>query len=191
MAGPHHGHGAHLPDGYFSTLISGPNAPILTTAEAKAQLRVDFTDDDDLIDAYIAAANDMMDAEHGELGRALVTQRWQATLSAFPNDADNTLQTIASDQYRLTINSDRAVMDFIESADIPSTFSRDDAVMVQYDAGYGDNGTDVPEGIRTAARLMIGLWYDQRTAANEASMSVMPVGIKMLLNKFRVARGFI
>jgi uncharacterized phiE125 gp8 family phage protein len=183
----------------------------LTTAEAKAHLNVDFSDDDTLIDAYVQAATDMVDAQWGELGRALITQRWQLTLSAFPvsgviilpvppvqqvtgityYDADNAQQTLAADTYRLTVNDEFARLDKLDGASWPATYNRADAVAVQYDAGYGDAASDVPEGIRLAVRLMVGHWYENRAAATEESISELPMAVRSLLMKYRVVRGHI
>jgi len=195
----------------FITRISGPASPLLMIAEAKDHLRVDFDEDDALIYAYIQAATDMVDAEWGELGRALVTQRWQLTMPAFPAsgviilpippvqqvtgityyDADNAHQTLAVDTYRLTVNGDDARLDKAAGAVWPATYDRVDAVAVQYDAGYGDAASDVPEGIRLAVRLMVGHWYENRAAVTERSMSALPLGIRAILNKYRVVRGHI
>ena len=206
---PHHTH--HKPDGTFSTLVEGPAVPLLSLAEAKAHCRVDYSDDDDLLTAYVQAATDMVDAEWGELGRALVTQRWRATMPAFPAsghfditpppvqqitsityyDTDNAEQTLSSGVYRLTVNGEFASVDLLDGASWPQTYARADAVSVDFDAGYGDAASDVPEGIRLAVRLMVGHWYEQRAAVTEKSMSALPLGIRSLLNKYRVVRGHI
>lgn len=206
-----YGHDYHKPDGVLSSLVDGPDVPLLTTAEAKEHLRVDHTVDDDLIDAYVQAATDMVDAQWGELGRALVTQRWQLTLSTFPAsgviilpvppvqqvtgityyDTDDAEQTLAADIYRLTTNDEYARLDKVAGASWPATYDRADAVAVQYDAGYGDAASDVPEGIRLAVRLMVAHWYENRAAVAEQSMTALPLGIRSILQKYRVVRGHI
>ena len=204
-----YGHDMHKPDGVFSSLVSGPDAPLLSIAEAKLHCRVDFADDDDLLSVYIAAATDMLDAEWGELGRALVTQRWQLTLTAFPSgrlivlpvppvqqvtsityyDTDNAEQTLSTDTYTLVVNGEDGRIYLNADQSWPATYDRADAVAVQYDAGYGDAAADVPEGIRLAARLMVAHWYENRAAVTERAMSQLPMGIRTLLHKYRVVRG--
>lgn len=201
----------HKPDGVFSGLVSGPAAPLLTTAEAKAHLRVDFADDDTLIDAYVKAATDLVDAEWGELGRALVTQRWKLTMPFFPAggeivlpippvqqvthfqyyDTTQTLQDLDVNAYRLIVNDEDAHIYLVSGYSWPALYDRADAVQIQYDAGYGDAASDVPEGVRLAVRLMVGHWYENRAAVTERSMSEMPLGIRAILNKYRVVRGHI
>ena len=58
-----------------------PASEPLTLAEAKAHLKVDFTDDDTLITSLIAAARDYAEQL---TGRALLTQTITQTLDAFP-----------------------------------------------------------------------------------------------------------
>jgi uncharacterized phiE125 gp8 family phage protein len=53
----------------------------ITLAEAKAHLRVDFTDDDVLIGALISAARQYAE---NITRRALITQQWKMTLDQFP-----------------------------------------------------------------------------------------------------------
>lgn len=206
-----YGHDIHRPDGSFSSLVSGPAVPLLSLPEAKDHLRVDGTDEDTLIAAYVEAVNDMLDASYGELGRALITQRWQLTLAEFPSsgridlpippvqavtsityyDTDNVQQTLSTDTYRLTVGPDGAVIDQVDGEEWPTVFDRADAVAIQYDTGYGNAAADVPEGIRMAARLMLTHFYEQRSAVADRAMVEVPLAVKSLLMKFRIVRGHI
>ena len=62
-------------------IVTPPASEPLTLAEAKSHLRVDFTDDDALINALISAAR-----QHAEMvtQRQLVTATWKLVLDAFP-----------------------------------------------------------------------------------------------------------
>lgn len=62
-------------------LLIPPAAEPVSLAEAKLHLRVDFSDDDALITALIAAARQ---AAETITGRQLVTARWRLVLDAFP-----------------------------------------------------------------------------------------------------------
>jgi len=62
-------------------LVSPPAAEPVTVDEAKLFLRVDFSDDDALIDAYLVTAR-----QYAEMatGRQLITATWKYVLDAFP-----------------------------------------------------------------------------------------------------------
>lgn len=62
-------------------LLNPPAEEPVSLAEAKLHLRVDFSDDDTLISALIAAARQ---AAETITGRQLVTARWKLVLDAFP-----------------------------------------------------------------------------------------------------------
>ena len=66
------------------TLVTAPANQPVTLDEAKAHLRVDFTDDDDMIEALIEAASGWVDGPNGFLGRALIDQTWDLYLDHFP-----------------------------------------------------------------------------------------------------------
>ncbi len=62
-------------------LVTAPAEEPVTLVEAKLHLRVDFSDDDLLITALIAAARQ---AAETLTGRQLVTARWKYILDSFP-----------------------------------------------------------------------------------------------------------
>ncbi|UEM09020.1 head-tail connector protein [Bradyrhizobium barranii subsp. barranii] len=65
-------------------LITAPDTDVLTRDEVKRHLRVDFDDDNDLIDGMTQAAVDQVDpAGGGWLGRALRPQTWELQLAGF------------------------------------------------------------------------------------------------------------
>jgi len=157
----------------------------------------------------VQAATDMVDAEWGELGRALITQRWKLTMPTFPSggriilpippvqqvthfqyyDTANVQQDLSVDAYRLTVNGEEAYVDLVDGYSWPSVYDRADAVQIQYDTGFGDAPADVPAGIVQAVKLIVAHWYETRTAVTEKSMSELPLGVRTLLHKYRVTRG--
>jgi uncharacterized phiE125 gp8 family phage protein len=61
-------------------LIAAPENEPISLVQAKAHLRVDSTDQDDLIEALITAAREKVEEE---TGRALITQTWEIALDYF------------------------------------------------------------------------------------------------------------
>ena len=60
-------------------LLEGPAVEPVLLAEAKAHLRIDGDDEDDLIGALIAAARVAVETE---IRRVLIAQSWRAILEA-------------------------------------------------------------------------------------------------------------
>lgn len=199
-----------MPD-YFLTRVTAPAVPLISTADAKAHLRVDFADDDDLIDGLVQAANDLLDGEVGILGRALITQTWSLTLAKVPQgwtlqlpiprvqsvssityyDTDNASQTFAASEYRLVSTDEYGLVELALNATWPALYTRADAMTVEFVTGYGDAASDVPQPIVQAALLLVSHWYEMRGAATDKTMAALPMGVQALLMNYRLVRGHI
>jgi uncharacterized phiE125 gp8 family phage protein len=163
-----------------AVLITAPAVEPVTLAEAKAHLYVTHSDDDALIGAYIAAARE--DAEH-RLQRALVNQTWELALDAFPSvidlpmaplvsitsikylDAARVEQTLDAATYYADTDAEpgEVVPKYGESW--PTTYPERNAVRVRYVAGYGADGSLVPESIKAWIKLRVGALYENRESA--------------------------
>jgi uncharacterized phiE125 gp8 family phage protein len=181
-------------------LITPPAAEPVTLIEAKAHLRVSISDDDTLIGMLIKAAREA--CEH-ELGRALITQTWELALDVFPEgfrlpypsvqsvasvkyvDPDGTLQTLADTEYALDNHSEPAYLVPAYGKAWPATRAEPNAVRVQYLAGFGDAGTDVPEVLRQWILLQAAHWYGSREAASATRLEKTPY-VDSLLDRYRV-----
>lgn len=190
-------------------LISAAENYPVTLVEAKSHLRVDFDNDDAMIELYIAAAT-----AHAEafLGRALVDQTWEATFDAFP---DNELQIpmpplievisvtyddAAGDAQVLDV-SGYVVDDQSEPAWLvppnetwPTIFDGINAVRVRFRAGYVDNQAsptgDVPYDIKAAILLYVGTLYANREhVVIGQTATTMPWACEQLLRPHGVHLG--
>src|SRR5262245_45682192 len=65
-------------------IVTPPSTYPVTLDEAKAQLNVVDSDDDDLIEQHIAAATQALDGPFGWLGRAIMPQTWDYFRDGFP-----------------------------------------------------------------------------------------------------------
>jgi uncharacterized phiE125 gp8 family phage protein len=159
-------------------LVEGPFPEPLTAAEAKARLNIGDEISDEVMDAYITAARQAIDGADGWLGRALISQRWQYNLDEFPSCDGGKLYIPLPPLQEVTelsyLDSDGATVVMVEGDDYqvvmgprpyivpaygtawPSVTCRADAITVEFWAGYGDAGADVPEPIRTAIALGAG-----------------------------------
>jgi hypothetical protein len=70
----------------------------------------------------------------------------------------------------------------------PVTRSQPAAVTIRLVAGYGETAAAVPSMIRSAMKLLIGIWYENREAGLivRGSSDVLPFGVDALLQPFRV-----
>jgi len=187
------------------TLVTPPATEPLDRTELKSShLRVSGTDDDTYLDGLIAAARIVTETQ---IGRALITQTWQANLEGFPSwrvltlekspiqsithikyyDADDVLQTLDSSLYTLdvTVSPARIVLNYGESW--PLTYSRADAVQITYVAGYGDDDTDIPADLIHAMRFLVAHWYAQREPVRFGNVQVeVPMTYEYLVGPYRI-----
>lgn len=83
-------------------------------------------------------------------------------------DVDNELQFVEEEDYFLSANSFIPTVELIESAIWPDTYRRNDAVLVNYVAGYAASGSppddyraNIPSSIKEAIKLQVQLLYDE------------------------------
>ncbi len=184
-------------------LVSGPAAMPVEINEVKAQARIDFADDDALIDGLIRAAVSHIDGQ-GELGRAMITQTWAQHESQAPGwvrlrmgpfqalqaveywDKDGVLQAASVDDFETRLHNDFVILKPKENREWPTADTRQDAIKITYTAGYGDAASDVPAGIRQAILMLVTHWYENRAATTEARLAMVPLGVEALLANERV-----
>lgn len=184
-----------------------PVNPILSTADAKAHLKIETSDEDDLIAAYVAAATGYLDGGDGVLGLALITQEWAQSFDCFPGCARfrlplGPLQQVDSINYfdpdgaAQAFTGFRAVTDTTgplivlnDEESWPATAERPDAVTVAWTCGFGDDALDVPTPILQAARLLIGDWHANRENTNVGNIvSELPFAVRALLRPWMKVR---
>lgn len=153
-------------------LLSAPAVEPVLLAEAKAHLRLDTDDEDDLVGALIGAARVAVETE---TRRVLIEQSWRAFVEDWPA-AGIVLPVVPA----LLVAAVRAVDgDDVETlldaadwafdaADGSVTLLHAAAGAVRYEvdftAGYGSSGVDVPQPLRQAIRLLVTHWYENRSA---------------------------
>lgn len=182
--------------------IAQPGAEPVSLEEAKAHLRVDGATEDFYVAGLVAAARAHVE---NVTNRAVVQTQYRLDLPGWPAGGvitlprpplqavtalqyvgeDGTLQTLASDQYAVTLPSGpcapRGTIRPAYEVTWPSTRRQGDAVQVTFLAGYADH--HAPPAIRHAVLLLIGLWFEAREAAAVGSIASVetPFGVKSLL----------
>lgn len=160
-----------------SKVITSTDNTILSTADAKAQLRIEssFTAEDALIDSYVAAAtaaaenfiNGHIQAKSmviklDEMPSKLKfsTHPIRSITSVMYRDTDNAEQTLVSGtDYHLEAPSDKE--NTLVFDEVYNTYDRPDAVTITVAIGY-TNAAAVPAPIIQAIKLMVSDMYDRR-----------------------------
>jgi len=184
-------------------LVDAPLITPITLTEVKAQLRVEHDDDDTILTRLIDVAVAYTDVR-GALGQAMITQKWAQWINSNPPqnvslilgpvqsvtavkyyDTDGVLQTDDVNNYQVFGTDFATVISPKDSFAWPVSQQRSDAIKIEYEIGYGDAITDVPQTIRHALMLLIGHWYDNREQTGVDELSNIPFGYEEMLNLHR------
>lgn len=171
-------------------LVTPPTAEPITLVRAKLHLRVDFDDDNDLIQDMIITAREVAETE---TRRALMTQTWKYILDAFPANPQPALTWQGDqDRFRLPFPPLQSVTSIVYTDQngtpgtvSPSVYQVDTAsepgrialnpgqvwpsvalatiagVAVTFVAGY-TSADQVPRSLKQGMLLLIGAYYRNR-----------------------------
>lgn len=167
-----------------------PEAEPVTLAEAKAYLRLQSDSEDDLVTGLIKAARE--DIERAT-GTALIDQGWRMTLDAWPANAvamltpypvreissvtaygsEGEAWVVNPADYFLDANSRPARLHFETQ---PEPLRVMNGIEIDFTAGFGEAGPDVPDLLRRAILLLVAHWYEFRAqvAAEDQPVSYPP-----------------
>lgn len=194
-------------------LITPPAITPVSLPEAKAHLRVDFTDDDTLIEGLIRAATEHLDGWTGILGRCLVEQEWSQTFDGFARELPLSLtpvisissvtvgsEAIDSGSYSLKVDSggnSRVVVDGVSaSGETSVVYKAGYATIPEVPAVPGEDENDpgtpaipakstVPDPLKVAILLLVGHLYNNREATTSVSISQLPFAVNSLIAPYR------
>ncbi len=160
----------------------------VSAAEFKAHSRITATDEDDDIALKLTAARVWVE---NELGRALITSRWELHLASWPTksyielplgnlqsvqsvvytDSDGVDHTMPATDYKITryytsgesdVKGGRLHLGYDKSW--PSeTLDVGEPIVVTFTCGWA-TAADVPATIKAAIMLLAGHWYEHREA---------------------------
>ena len=185
-----------------SILLSGPSLEPLSLQDARAFLKVETSDDDDVIAALIAGARIHVEAQ---TRRALVTQSWRLIRDVWPADGrvpilpvplrsvtaarvyrlDGSMQSIDAGTYIAETAAAPAVLWFKAPPPAPGRVVA--GIEIDITAGYGDTAADVPADLRQAIRLLVAHWYENRgMIAAGQTVGLLPASVNAMLAPYRV-----
>lgn len=180
-----------------------PAGEPVTLAEAKAQLRVAHDSEDVLISGLIRAARAEVEAQ---TGMALIDQSWRLSLDDWPHDGlvrlrrhpvkeilsvtvygeEGEAAVLDPGSYEADLASRPARLHFVSP---PAPERRLNCIEVDFTAGFGEAGTDVPDLLKRAVLMLVGHWYEFRAAYGAADQPVsIPAGFDRLISTYRTGR---
>lgn len=182
---------------------TAPALEPVTLAEAKAHLKLDHEGEDALIEGLIRAAREEVEAT---TGLALVDQGWRLTLdripvtkvvriachpvrqiisvTAFGTDGEGAL--VEPSDYMLDPNSRPARLWFSRR---PETRRAMNGIEIDFTAGFGEAGPDVPDTLRRTMLVLVAHWFEFRAAFGAESQPVsFPAGYERLVAPWRRGR---
>jgi uncharacterized phiE125 gp8 family phage protein len=181
-------------------LLAAPAVEPVSLAEAKAFLRVEHNDDDDVIEALMSASRIHVETQ---TRRALVTQAWRLSLDAWPEDGRVTvvpapLQELtaarvfdfngaahAVDVQNFVPDVGASALAFAPWA-VPAPGRIAAGIELDVTVGYGEAAADVPEPLRQAVRLLTAHWYENRGLAALGTVTVLPSTVAALIAPYRM-----
>jgi uncharacterized phiE125 gp8 family phage protein len=185
-----------------SILLTGPAIEPLSLDDAKAFLKVEIGDDDDVLAALIAGARVHVEAQ---TRRALITQSWRLTRDAWPGNGrvpvlpvplhsltaarvyrlDGTTQSLDVSDFVIEVGAAPAVISF--SAPQPAPGRVVAGIELDVSVGYGDAATDVPADLRQAIRMLVAHWYENRAMIVVGqTAAILPASVGAMLAPYRV-----
>lgn len=184
----------------FRTLA--PDVEPVTVDELKQVLRVEHDSENDLIAGLIRAAREEVEAS---CGLALIAQGWRMTLDRVPRSgrvllrrhpvrsigsvtvygADGEASLVDPGTYRLDAHNRPARLHFLE---VPTSVAAMNGIEIDFAAGFGEAGTDVPDLIKRALTTLATHWFEFRAAHPDMRRASFPSGYERLLAPWRERR---
>jgi len=181
-------------------LDDNPATKVVSVTDIKAQLRIDSSDENDLLGYYIDAATDMAE---NYCNRHFITHQYKLYFNEkvdkasliFPNctleEAGSNKPVNWVDENGAAQSSDKAYIDAFSnpslvylSSDFPNTTLKDNASNTFYfwfNTGYGTASSDVPEAIKQAIKLIVADMYYFR----EDRKRQFPMASQILLQPYK------
>lgn len=180
-----------------------PSAEPITLAETKAHLRLDGSAEDELIGALIRTAREHLECE---TGLALIARPFRLYLDDWPEErmiqisrgpvqAIETVTVYDDVGTPLEVVVSGAVLDGnarparLLLPVLPAPGRALNGIEIDFTAGFGEAGTDVPDTLKRALMIHVAAMYELRGAVGvEDQPGAVPPGYDRLIAPFRLRR---
>lgn len=177
---------AHVPHSY--SLFSSPVGHVLTLAEVKANLRITWDSEDELLHSYIELAEGIVLQDLPEY--MLRPAAMELTLDCFPDEIQLARTPVTEIRQVKYYDTEGELQSLTENEDFhadlrsfparlwpatswPRTQLRPAAVTVLFSVGYSSLG-DVPAAVRNLLHLWVSHLYSNRAPAEQGRPSKVP-----------------
>jgi uncharacterized phiE125 gp8 family phage protein len=176
-----------------------PAVEPLTLSETKIFLRIDHSNDDDLVTGLIVAARQLCESVTGRslIARSysLYLDRWPAVFS-LPQppllsvtrinvyDANNTAAEFTAGNYFVDTVGVPGRIVLTENAVPPQPERMANGIEIQFSAGYGSAATSVPALLRQGMKQVIAHLYEHR--GDSPDQALLASGAAVIFQSYRV-----
>lgn len=175
----------------------------VTLPEAKAHMRLGHDSEDDLVSGLIRAARDEVERT---TGTALIDQSWRLVLDAWPrNDVVALTPHPVREILSVTVYGSEGEASLVDPsacrldgharparlwlAERPAPGAALNGIEIDFRAGFGEAGTDVPDMLKRVILMLVAHWFEFRGVASAADQPVgYPPGFDRLVSAWRRAR---
>lgn len=175
----------------------------VTLVEVKAHLRLSHASEDDLLNGLIKAAREDLERT---TGLALIDQTWRLALDRWPAGGcvflmrhpvrevlsvtafgtEGEASLINPADYQADTLSRPARLHF---DDRPEPLRAMNGIEIDFSAGFGEAGTDVPDLLKRAILVLVAHWYEFRSSYGAADQPVSyPAGYDRMIAGYRARR---
>lgn len=104
-------------------------------------------------------------------------------------DVNNTEQTLDPSVYQLLADERGSYISLKPNQSWPGIFYREDAITIQWKAGYGTAAASVPAAIKVAMKMMVAHWFENRgVILADKRMESLPLAVEALIAPFTLKR---
>lgn len=185
------------------TLVTAPSALPVELGLLKLHLRIDHSDEDALLTAILDTAVASLDGRAGDLNLAIMPQTWKVEFGNWPEelrlpltpvssithvkyyDTLGVQQTLSAANYSAHTDEMGAYIRYGSTVVLPNLYyQRDDAIEVQFVAGYA-SASLVPPPIKSAILLLAADLYEHRESfVTGTIITQVPQFIMRLISRY-------
>lgn len=184
-------------------LVTPPSAEPITLAETKLHLRLDGSDEDTLVASLIRTAREHLERE---TGLCLISQSWRLYLDRWPGDGViRIMKSPCQAIHNVTVYDADGSASHVSLEDhlldgegrpcrlwlrhVPPPGQAMNGIEIDFAAGFGEAGTDVPDTLKRAMLIHVGHMFAFRgVVAPDSQPAGIPEGYDRLIGSYRMRR---